>query len=79
MTRPIPPHARQVEPIDLPDHDAQLIETTGVEILERKSMPPAVAENAPRIVSNDNASLCEKTAKKSGKLVPFAATLPRLG
>jgi hypothetical protein len=74
----IAPYPHQVEPIELPDDGAELIETTGVEIIERWPMPtPANAATAA--TSNDNAVWGPEVVEKAAEVVPFVATLPRLG
>jgi hypothetical protein len=73
----IAPAAHQVEPIELPDDGAQLIETTGVEIIGRWPMPtPANAE--VEWTSNDDAVRVAEKSKNTAEVVPFVTTLPRV-
>jgi hypothetical protein len=70
----IAPSPNQVEPIDLPDDGALVIETTGVEVL--LECPPAVSTSAS---SNDNATNDSDAAAQARQVVSFVATLPRVG
>lgn len=63
----IAPSRYQLDPIELPDDGAVLIETTGVELLET---PIVSSPSASREFANDNAA---------NGLRSFAATLPRVG
>lgn len=70
----IAPFAYQVEPIELPDDGALLIETTGVELLDDWPNAPL----SPSANSNDNATIDQDTAATTAEVVSFAATLPRV-
>jgi hypothetical protein len=74
----IAPQPHQVEPIDLPDDGAQLIETTGVEIIERWPMPTPANVDAAATTSNDNAVWAPEIVEKAAEVVPFVTTLPRV-
>ena len=74
----IAPHPHQVEPTVLPDDGAVLIETTGVEIIERWSMPTPANADAPPMSSNDNAMWVPEIVEKAAEVVPFVTTLPRV-
>jgi hypothetical protein len=71
----IAPFPHQVEPIELPDDGALLIETTGFEILEEWPRRNVTA----RVSSNDNAARDTEIAENVGEIVSFVATLPRVG
>ena len=73
----IAPSPHQVEPIDLPDDGARLIETTGVEIIERWPMPTPLGADAA-VGSNDNARWLPEILEKAAEVVPFVATLRRV-
>jgi hypothetical protein len=74
----IAPYPDQVEPIELPDDGAELIETTGVEIIERWPMPTPGRPGSGAAWSNDNGVGDPDTLEKAAKVVPFVTTLPRV-
>lgn len=64
----IAPAPHQLEPIELPDDGALVIETSGVEVLDGRSSTSA----------NDNATSSHDAAEPAPDVVPFAWTLRNL-
>jgi hypothetical protein len=71
----IAPFPNQVEPIDVPDDGALLIETTGVEVPAGWATPVTVRSAS----SNHNATTVPGSAANASKVGSFVAPLPRDG
>jgi hypothetical protein len=74
----IAPYPHQVEPIELPDDGAELIETTGVEVIEHWPMPTPANVDTGSTSSLDNPASDPEVVENAAKVVPFVTTLPRM-
>jgi hypothetical protein len=70
----VAPCPYQVEPIELPDDGALVIDTTGSEVLD--AWPCSANTSAS---SNDNAANELDCVRNEDDVVPFVTTLPRVG